>query len=241
MPSPPPTSPEHSAQGRHTISADPDADREGHHLPDHGISKADQLTKKEKGALHDLLKHWVAMRPSAAPEETAITAALEQFFFDRIFDLWTSFDDFILLPTLPEKKFSEVAVKVGKVTQNLPLAPGKRKHGEEAQKKSNRNRFYSTHTYLNIHLNVSEHHRAIMNWDRCEMRRVERHKTDAIVAPAQNRIIDFAKAGTSLNPRIKKSNQVNNRIVPLQLTIPLLGKLLLTPFQSSSYLFSRPP
>lgn len=53
--------------------------------------------------------------------------------FDKVFYLWNSDDDIVVMPTLHEKKIQETSVPVGYFVENLPITPSKRKRGQTFQ------------------------------------------------------------------------------------------------------------
>ncbi|KAF4988017.1 hypothetical protein FDECE_15218 [Fusarium decemcellulare] len=115
MPTPPETEPEND--GHIDLSLD--------------ALLVDTESQRAKLALHDLLRVWIATRPSSddSPNGNVISANLKKAFFVLIFDRWSSLEDFVILPTLADKKFLEMAVKVGKLTETLPITPQKHKRG----------------------------------------------------------------------------------------------------------------
>ncbi|KAF4988015.1 hypothetical protein FDECE_15216 [Fusarium decemcellulare] len=214
--------------------------------PNTEIFAPGDLTLREKEALHDLLHAWLETRPSTDGNDQQLTLRGRNDFLNRAFHGWTSFTNFNPLPTLPDKKFAGIAISVGELTQDLPVALGKRKRGESQQQ--DEARVKGAKAFLSVHLNIGERdmgflwrdknsatvnqkyvrlddgltldtasEKAIMHWDRREKDRICKFNTYLIIALAQNRIVDFARAGTAVGPRIKDSNGVQNRIVQVQL------------------------
>ncbi|KAJ3533363.1 hypothetical protein NM208_g8023 [Fusarium decemcellulare] len=111
-----------------------------------------------------------------------------------VFDNWSSRDDYNPIPTIPDRKFTHTSIPVGTLIQDAPVTPKKRKRGEASQSNPARIKGAVRRRYHPL-----------------------RHNTDVIVALAQNRVIDFAKEGTSRAPFIASGNHVSGRVLPLQL------------------------
>ncbi|KAF4965883.1 hypothetical protein FSARC_6353 [Fusarium sarcochroum] len=102
------------------------------------IMQASDLTKEEKGALHDLLQVWMEMRPGGRANDHGISSRLRKDFYDIVFHLWDSSTEFNPLPTLSDQKLPEIAVSVGTFREDLPLTPRKSKRGQQDQEMKSR-------------------------------------------------------------------------------------------------------
>ncbi|EXK42756.1 hypothetical protein FOXG_18144 [Fusarium oxysporum f. sp. lycopersici 4287] len=80
---------------------------------------AAESTRLEKMSFNDLLQEWCNTRPATARHNQVISS--------------DSDDSFISLPQLLPNKLGQTSVPVGKLTDNLPITPLKRKRGQTMQ------------------------------------------------------------------------------------------------------------
>ncbi|KAF9771451.1 hypothetical protein IL306_010917 [Fusarium sp. DS 682] len=97
------------------------------------ILSASSLTLLEKLSFNDLLQEWCIARPSSVGKSQVISAALQQSFFERVFNLWDSDDEHVSFPVLVPKKLSQTSTPIGTFKDNLPVTPTKRKREQTAQ------------------------------------------------------------------------------------------------------------
>ncbi|KAI8714395.1 hypothetical protein NCS52_01159200 [Fusarium sp. LHS14.1] len=212
---------------------------------------AADLSEREKESLYDLLERWATMRPSNGTTTQTITETFKSQFFEEVFNRWTSVHDFVPLPILPERKKEQVSVPVGKLKDNLPVTPMKRKRGQADQMDLARVR--GATALLSIHLSIGAYdlgflwrdgnfatmnqkfvqldegltmklaiRRAILNYDQCETSRIEQYNKALVIALARLRILAFAKTGTQAVPSVDDAHRVNGRIEMVELASDLL-------------------
>lgn len=131
--------------------------------------------------------------------------------------------------TLADKKKEQVSVPVGKLNDNLPITPMKRKKRQAEQLDTTRAQ--GATTLLSIHLNIRAYdvsflwrdgnfstinqkyvdldegltmkmaiRRAVLNYDQCETARIEQFNKALIIALARLRILAFWRRGRRRSP-----------------------------------------
>ncbi|RSL53359.1 hypothetical protein CEP53_007781 [Fusarium sp. AF-6] len=139
--------------------------------PSKEVTTAADLSNREKESFYDFLERWAAMRPSNGTTALSTTTTFKTQFLSRR----SSIDG------------PRLSVPVGKLNDNLPVTPMKRKRGQADQMDPARAR--GATALLSIHLNIGTYdkyvqlgegltmklaiRRAILNYDQCETARIE--------------------------------------------------------------------